>query len=366
MRHILVGILIIWNLGSIFPGVTHAQANRILSPNHANQVVVLANGEILTGRVSEVPDKVIVKTLQGSRIILQADRVEMVCNSLEEAYWEKCAKTWATDHKGQKQIFDWCLKHRLTDLAQNQLNLISELEISAEELASMDRQLNALIRRQTARQAKWKPESPKSPEKKLAKLDSQNPKSQQVTGQTKRTPINGLPIHNSKIKNLVSDLNSTETFDSSTFRPLPALPDFPPPIQTDEILDSNVRPVGFQQEVKTEHDLASNSIGLHHQNDSIDADGNRILPLAVANQPSASIGFSSIPKNHSRPNLIQPIKPQRAIKGKENSKELRSISKEIPDLSKQNQKFIPIDPFDPQIFNRKHHPEIKPQNRKRR
>ena len=87
---------------------------QMLGPNFnsAIQLVVLKNGEIFRGRVSRKSDQVIVETIQGSRIVLSSEQTEFVCNSMDEAYWGKSARTRASDTAGQKALFHWCLKNQ--------------------------------------------------------------------------------------------------------------------------------------------------------------------------------------------------------------------------------------------------------------
>lgn len=112
---------------------------------NSDQIVVLKHGDFLEGRVSYEPTKVIVsKGARGSRIFLSRDSVDFVCNSMAEAYWEKFARTKATDTAGQVDLFQWCLKHQLVDEAENQFDLLTQAKIKASELDTLYRQLLAV------------------------------------------------------------------------------------------------------------------------------------------------------------------------------------------------------------------------------
>ena len=108
----------------------------VCSQESGNSLVVLLNGQIIAGKVQRLPSQVIVETRQGSRIILQNDRVDFVCGSLEEAYWEKCARTKASDVNAQKELFEWCLKNQLLEQAQLRLDLLVESELKSTELSA--------------------------------------------------------------------------------------------------------------------------------------------------------------------------------------------------------------------------------------
>lgn len=116
-----------------------------------DQLLILSNGEILSGQISRNAEQVIVVTNQGSRLVIPVDRTAFVCDSLEEAYWGKAARIRASDLIGQKKLFHWCLKNYLFDLAQNQIDLLLQSNLKAVELEYLDRQLNvALSQRQSS------------------------------------------------------------------------------------------------------------------------------------------------------------------------------------------------------------------------
>ena len=117
----------------------------------AEQLVVLKNGEILRGIVSQNSKQVFVQTALGSRLVLTVEQVDFVESTMEGAYWGKLARTKASDTEGQKQLFFWCLKHKLIEQAQNQFDILVNSKITATDLANLDRQLNvAITQRQNA------------------------------------------------------------------------------------------------------------------------------------------------------------------------------------------------------------------------
>ena len=120
-RYLLTAILLILTAESSI-GVASAQSP-IPTGELVEQLLVLNNGEILRGQITRSAEQVIVVTNQGSRLVIPADRTAFVCGSLQEAYWGKAARTRASDLDGQKKLFHWCLKNRLLDLAQNQIDL---------------------------------------------------------------------------------------------------------------------------------------------------------------------------------------------------------------------------------------------------
>ena len=102
--------------------------------SQASQIVVLKNGHEISGRIQQESDRTIVFTESGSQLIFPAEKVDFVCKSLPEAYWQKVARIKATDADKHVQLFHWCLKHSLDNQANNQLNLLVEMDVSAVKL----------------------------------------------------------------------------------------------------------------------------------------------------------------------------------------------------------------------------------------
>lgn len=120
---------------------------------NSSQVVVLSTGGILEGKVSFGTGVIIVETDSGSRPVVPQHRVEFICNSMPEAYWEKLARIKASDTAGQIALFDFCLKYKLLDEAENQINLLSSMQnkLKAESIAKMQRRLLTLLEQEAAR-----------------------------------------------------------------------------------------------------------------------------------------------------------------------------------------------------------------------
>jgi len=130
-----------------------------------------------------------------------------------DAYWGKCARTKASDLRGQKSIFYWCLKHDLHELAQNQILLLAESKkAKASDIEFLDRQLNVAIAQLTKR---------KQTKTQLAQKAQQALESTLDSGRAKGT----LP-QQSQIQideSLGSELFAGNEIDYNTFRPLPSL-----------------------------------------------------------------------------------------------------------------------------------------------
>lgn len=105
------------------------------------EVVLLDNGRVLQGQVTRTVDHVHVRTSSGSRIVLPAKQVDRILDSLSDAWQHRESKLGAKDIEGHLSLFHWCLRYRLKDRAQQQLDRLKQTEIGDRRLKSLDRQL---------------------------------------------------------------------------------------------------------------------------------------------------------------------------------------------------------------------------------
>lgn len=110
--------------------------------------LVLKNGQVVIGQISRNADSVFVQTDGGSRVVFPVERIEFVCNSLNEAYWQKNARVKATDLNAHVDLFHWCMKQGLLEEAQNQIDLLVTMDIKAVQLEYLNRQLLVALTQQ--------------------------------------------------------------------------------------------------------------------------------------------------------------------------------------------------------------------------
>lgn len=108
--------------------------------------MVLANGAVIEGQVERQGDSIVVEKTTGSRIMFSLDRVEAICESKTDVYWHRCASLSATDAVGHTRLFRWCLQNELVDQAQNQIDLLQEMDLTAAELLELNQSLLEKIR----------------------------------------------------------------------------------------------------------------------------------------------------------------------------------------------------------------------------
>ena len=108
-----------------------------------HRIVVLKNGSEIEGTVKQDEIQIEVVTTSGSRLILTPEKVDFICNNLQEAYWEKVARLGPLDVPGHIDLFHWCLKREFFTGAKNQIKLLMEMEISAIKLDYLNQKLVA-------------------------------------------------------------------------------------------------------------------------------------------------------------------------------------------------------------------------------
>lgn len=111
------------------------------SPPRMQRIVVLDNGQLIEGKVTQAVSQVEILTDDGSRLVLERDRVAFCCNTRSEAYWGLAARTRASDLEGQIQLFKFCLRNDLLAEAGNQIDILQMLPLKATQLEFLNRQL---------------------------------------------------------------------------------------------------------------------------------------------------------------------------------------------------------------------------------
>lgn len=107
-------------------------------------VLVLRNGFVLHGRITPLGESYLVSFGERGEARLPRTEVEFECRNLEEAYLLKRDALEADDAKAHLQLADWCLRHRLLARAADQLLIASNQDPSHPALASLSRRLETL------------------------------------------------------------------------------------------------------------------------------------------------------------------------------------------------------------------------------
>lgn len=149
-------------LGLALPQL-HA-AGQALSPlSHSigggEQFLVLKNGNLLQGLIEQKPPNFSVQTASGSRLIIAADTVDFVCDSLDQVYWERLIRIRATDSAALQNLFYWCLKHDRFSEAANQLEVLKATGLPERQLKFFNERLATTLAEHSAQTKPLRPDN---------------------------------------------------------------------------------------------------------------------------------------------------------------------------------------------------------------
>jgi hypothetical protein len=85
------------------------------------RVLVLRNGQVLTGQITHAGDRYIVAADRSSELRVPTGDVEMCCLDLEEAYARKRHRLPAYRAQSHLDLAEWCLRHGLFASAADEL-----------------------------------------------------------------------------------------------------------------------------------------------------------------------------------------------------------------------------------------------------
>lgn len=118
-------------------GIT-SDAGASLVPEES--VVLLSNGQILNGRVTRAGDFFYV-VLPHGEIRLRPSEVELICTTIDEGYQKKRAALPPGEIDGHLALADWCVRHHLHDYAVEQLAAARRLDPSQLKIGLIERRL---------------------------------------------------------------------------------------------------------------------------------------------------------------------------------------------------------------------------------
>jgi len=146
-RHIILVACSLVLLGTT--SANHAEEPRLL-PRAG--VLVLRNGSVLEGKILRVGDRYVVGLSERDEVVVPADRVEMECDSLTEAYQRKQkllgADATVRDHL---RLADWCLQNDLLAASAEQLMAAQRRDPSDPANEYFEKRLRLAARRRPAR-----------------------------------------------------------------------------------------------------------------------------------------------------------------------------------------------------------------------
>jgi hypothetical protein len=110
-------------------------------------VLVLRNGRVLRGEITHVGDRFIVAIGDTDEVAVPMASVDLQCNSLEEAYRRRSERlSPAATAAVHLALADWCLTNALLPQAAEQLMVAQQLEPENADVARFERRLHLAAR----------------------------------------------------------------------------------------------------------------------------------------------------------------------------------------------------------------------------
>jgi hypothetical protein len=108
----------------------------------APKTIVLQDGGVLIGNISQVGDRYVV-TASGSEIRVAPANVILICDSLDEAYELRREKITQPDAAAHLALADWCLRYNLVTQATRELADAHRLDPLHPRVSLLERRLTA-------------------------------------------------------------------------------------------------------------------------------------------------------------------------------------------------------------------------------
>lgn len=122
---------------------TAIQGQTALTPQAG--LLVLRNGQVLEGQITRAGDYYVVTFSGASEVRLRAAEVEAVCGSLDEAYEFKAGHLSGSGARPHLELAEWCLRHSLHAPCAEQLVAAMRLEPESSALKLLERRLELAV-----------------------------------------------------------------------------------------------------------------------------------------------------------------------------------------------------------------------------
>jgi hypothetical protein len=132
-------------LGALAAQIAIAAAGEEPLPATAERVVVLANGHVLRGTVSHEGDRIVLRHQDGGEIRLPERDVDVISRDLDEAYRARLARIDQRSVVQQLQLAAWCLRQGLLAQSAERWLAASDLEPNHPGLADLESRLRAAV-----------------------------------------------------------------------------------------------------------------------------------------------------------------------------------------------------------------------------
>jgi len=136
----VVGVLLVVPSLTRQLGTTSAQ-----SPAEQGGVVVLRSGQLLHGQITRIDNRYSIRLGAGNELRIAASEVDFIAASLDEACQRKADRVRPGNVDDHVQLAEWCLRHGLIRQATQSTTEALHIAPNDRRVGSLERRLNALI-----------------------------------------------------------------------------------------------------------------------------------------------------------------------------------------------------------------------------
>jgi hypothetical protein len=110
-------------------------------------VLALRSGGVIEGRFSKLGDQYVV-VVHGGEIRIDADKVEVACRSIDEAYILKRAGLSHHSVSSHLRLAEWCIRHKLFEQAEGEIDTARVIDEGDRRIALAQRRLQAVLQQE--------------------------------------------------------------------------------------------------------------------------------------------------------------------------------------------------------------------------
>ena len=153
-----VSTIMLWVIFLLLAPIQAAEPSDALP----DSVLLLRNGEVISGPITKVGDRYVVMLGDGSELRIAVSAVEMHCLNLDEAYLRKRSTANPQSAASHLALVDWCLRNSLHQHAADELLRAIAIDPRHPKIAWFERRLESAVQQPRAEEPDSHPKQLKS------------------------------------------------------------------------------------------------------------------------------------------------------------------------------------------------------------
>lgn len=109
-----------------------------------DSVVLLKDGQVYRGKVTSLESKLRIEFKSGAAIMIKTNEIELYCQTLEEAFKHLEMNSSLFDSSQQIRLIQWCIKNELPNEARQVIARMKKFGLGTNELEQLERDVTRL------------------------------------------------------------------------------------------------------------------------------------------------------------------------------------------------------------------------------